>query len=208
MNKLRMTKLALLLAGSALLFSCGSKPVKEEPEVTQTVTAPTTQDSVAFVEEFDAASNQKFQNAITSLKNEQFDDAIKQLSKLNNRNSPARVDANLALAYFKTADLEKAVESINSAIRKKPNSADFLNLSAIIAIEEGRFKDAEKALKKALSSNSEHPLANYNMALLYDIYYQEIPKAYNYYLKYLNLVNYEDKETVQWVEQLRYSIGE
>ncbi|SMF29731.1 Tetratricopeptide repeat-containing protein [Alteromonadaceae bacterium Bs31] len=196
---------ASLLTAVLLLAGCGSQPEKENVEVN--LDAPQAKPAIAL-ESFNSADELKFRNASELIKNGHYEEAIKQFKKLSGQNSPASADANLALAYYKMEDMDKAAKHMGIALQKKPGNASYLSLNALIAMESGRFQEAEKSLKKALSSNKDHTLANYNLALLYDIYYQDIPKAYNYYLKYLNLVNYEDKETVQWVEQLRYSLGE
>jgi len=42
--------------------------------------------------------------------------------------------------------------------------------------------------------------------LLYDIFYQDIANALKHYKHYLVEINFQDKNTVNWVEQLEASL--
>ena len=73
-------------------------------------------------------------------------------------------------------------------------------------MKKKQFSEAEKYYKTAISINKNFALAHYNLALLYDIYFQDIKRAYAQYLKYLSLVP-DDKETQAWADELKYSLG-
>ena|GEM_PF-1576278 len=200
------THTLFLCALILLVNACGGGNVKEdEDQYTSTQQAP--QSEHAANAELTGKQQAEYEIALRLLEQKQYERAKKLLMKLSaTAAAPAKIDANLALCHFKLANFTLASQSIATALTKNSESADTQNLAALISIETGNFPQAEKHLQAALKIDSEHVFAHYNMALLYDIYFQEIATAYQHYLKYLNLINYEDKDTVEWVEQLRYSV--
>jgi len=202
----RSLHLGVLLA-LAYLSACSSAPSKvQQPEEVSPEPQANEQQIEQTLNSMSAAEREAYRKAIVLLQQGKPAQAEKPLKKLAKQNSPADINANLAYAYYQLSRFDDAAEEVQKAIEKDGSSPEYHNLAAQIDIERGRFQQAEAALKRALSINNEYALAHYNIALLFDIYYQEIGKAYAHYLKYLNLINYEDKETVQWVEQLRYSV--
>lgn len=147
-----------------------------------------------------------YEKAIATLDAGEAKSATKQLLRLEKKN-PAHlgIKINLATAYFLTEKVEDAKKIANRAHSINENIAALQNLLGLIAIEQKQFTDAEKAYLKAIKLDNKLANAHYNLALLYDQYYQDIPKAYQYYQNYLKLVP-DDQETTDWVEQLKYSL--
>lgn len=197
----RSIGLALILA---LLTACGGTTVKEEvateTEIQQAISPGSTQ--TLNPDDFS-----QYHQAVDTLNSGDNDKATKLLQKISRRNpSYGPAQGNLALAYYRSGRLDEAETAILAAVQLAPESAGFYNLRGLIAVDRRDFKTAEQAYLKALALNPEHALAHYNIALLYDIYFQKIPQAYQHYLTYLNLIDYQDKDTVDWVEQLQYSV--
>ena len=63
-------------------------------------------------------------------------------------------------------DFAAAELLINEMLEAKPNSAMALNLKAALEMKQGNFKEAERALDRAISVNPRDPSAYYNLALL------------------------------------------
>lgn len=184
---------------------CGTTP--DQPPTVDT--APLSPGKIQSQDNTTLSSRQQveYEMGLDLLDQKKYKKAQKILASFaKNGTAPADVKANFALANYYLENYKDAQKSIGKAILQQPNKADYYNIAGLIAMDSAHYKEAEQFFKQALTLNGEHPLAHYNLALLYDIYYQEIKLAYNHYLKYLNLVNYEDKETVQWVEQLSYSV--
>ena len=66
-----------------------------------------------------------------------------------------------------------------------------------------KYKQQKKHYKEAIENKNDYAIAHYNLALLYDIYFQDVAKAIPHYEKYMELINNEDKNTADWLEQIK-----
>jgi len=113
---------------------------------------------------------------------------------------------NLGTALYKNKDFEAANDVVMKGVQQPKAVADLHNLAGLIAIEMKDFPKAESQYLKALSIDKNHSYTHYNLALLYDQYYQDIEKAFKHYTIYLGLINHTDEATKDWVDQLKYSL--
>ncbi len=90
-------------------------------------------------------------------------------------------------------------------MQKDGSVAQAYNLQGLILQKEGQFEQAKQAFEKAIDRKSQYAEALYNLALLYDVYLQDIAKAVTYYNQYLAIVG-EDDATQGWVDQLSSSL--
>ena len=194
----------LLVLCALLVSSCGTTP-QQTPTQEQTRTAPTLPTQSGTLS---ASQKVEFQHAITEIGKENYKKSIKTLTRLDKKGSYYPVKLNLALVYYKTENFDKAEASLQQALSLNNKDAKLYNLEGLLKLEKHEFKAAEKAFAQAVALNKDYALAYYNLALLYDIYYQNIQQAYKYYLTYLNLIDYKDEQTLNWVEQLKYSLGD
>lgn len=193
---------ACVLALVMLISACGGGKVKPATEPTQKNPV-----SVKKAGAFSETEKVEFQQALESIKTNNLPNAEKILKKLSNKlGASTSISANLALTYYKLQRYELAEEQINRAIAVNEADAETHNIAGLIAIEMKKHQAAETHYKRALTLNPELANAHYNIALLYDIYFQDIPNAYKHYQKYLSLVGDSDKETKEWVDQLQYSL--
>lgn len=128
---------------------------------------------------------------------------------------PVPVDQGLALdqTYFDQAkklldanNYEGVVELNNSAVEAGINTARLWNLSGVANRYQGRLKEAEKSYQAALSHNPEHLHSLMNLAILYDIYLQDLTKAMQYYLTYQDALEKQGKTNPQlknWIADLK-----
>ncbi len=148
-----------------------------------------------------------YRQAITDLSNHNFAEAeVSFLNMIKKQPDLAGPWANLALVYIKQQQFEKAENTIQTALKKNPNMAQALNLAGYIANRKGRINEAKQFYEKAIINKPDYALAHYNLALLYDVYLQDISKALEYYQQYLSLISDEDKNTKDWVEELKLNI--
>lgn len=148
-----------------------------------------------------------YANALKQLKKgeiEQAEKALIKLAQLHRGNFSLWI--NLANAHYQTKSFEAASNALSQADSIKPNTPEAHNLSGLIAVEEQDYKAAEQHYLKALSLNKNYPSAHYNLALLYDIFYQDIRSAITHYQLYLTLIPEEDTATASWVEELKLSL--
>ena len=92
---------------------------------------------------------------------------------------------------------------MNIALTRNPNFAQALNLLAYLEQVSGEIRSAEKHYKEAIKNKDDYAIAHYNIALLYDVYLQDIESAIPHYERYLKLTNNKDKSTADWLEQLK-----
>ncbi len=70
--------------------------------------------------------------------------------------------------FFQSHKYKKAEELLKKVVAQKKDYADVYNCLGIIAHEEGRYGEAIKAFKKALSINSRYTEAMLNLSILYN----------------------------------------
>ena len=155
-----------------------------------------------------SAELKSYQNAITALNENELNTAKTLLQKLS-KGQPrlAEIQYNLALTYYKLNDLDGAESSLEQALKLNPEDPQFLVLLGAIETKKGHINLAENLYIKAISHNENYANAHYNLALLYDIYYQDILMAAGHYQRYLELSSYKDKQTVVWLEEINSSFN-
>ena len=148
-----------------------------------------------------------YRQAITELNNNQLEKAeISFLEMIKLQPDLAGPWANLALLYIKQKQYDKAEQNIQAALKRNPGMAQALNLRGYIESTKGHINKAKELYEKAITSKPDYALAHYNLALLYDVYLQNIPKAIEHYQRYLTLIEDKDPKTKDWVEELKRNI--
>ena len=144
-----------------------------------------------------------YRNAITALNNNKLDLAESILKEmLKNRKDLAGPWTNLGLVYLKKNDVPNASKALEQALQINPKQAYALNLMGVIEYNNGNAQKAMEYYQTALQHKPDYANAHYNLALAYDIFYQNIPKAVEHYQQYMELTKHEDKATGTWLDQL------
>lgn len=195
--KLCLSKLIPLLIMSILLGACTTVS-KSPSSASQMVKKPipiSEKDSPAYVQ------------AVADLEKGNAKAAAISLSKIAEKN-PGYLDVwvNLAIANYTIKNMVDAQRAIEYAYKLQPTSADINNIKGLICVESGQYRNAEKHYLNALKLDSKNANIHYNIALLYDLYYQNIAKAIPYYESYLLLAGKKDEETEAWVEELKQTL--
>jgi len=145
-----------------------------------------------------------YKKAVLTLNNKQLDQAETLFLKMSKvQPDMAGSWANLALIRLKKNDLNGAKEYIGIALDKNPNMPQALNLAGNIALRENRLNNAKTYFELAIKNKSNYALAHYNLALIYDIYLQDIPLAVQHYELYLQYSTQPDKSTEKWIKGLK-----
>ncbi len=192
----RLAPLALISA--LLLAGCAQSPQNSGP-------AP---DAKAPATELTESQRRLYQRALNAADREDYERATELLTQLS-RQQPQHPGTwlNLAGAQYESGNTDQAREALEKAEALASDSALVENLKGSLALEAGDIEAAETYYKSALKHNGELAEAHYNLALLYDTYYQDIARAVEHYQAYLKLIPAEDKRTEQWVEQLKRSLS-
>ena len=182
-----------LLAVAFILSSCAS--TNETTSVSSSGSSP--------LEQSDTEKNE-YKKALMLLNREKLA-AAKEIFQQFKEERPelAGPYANLAIIALKNNEPEKALELVKIALTKNPNLAQALNLLAYLEQISGDIKLAEKHYKEAIKNKNDYAIAHYNIALLYDVYLQDIKSAIPHYERYMKLINNEDKNTADWLEQIK-----
>jgi len=150
----------------------------------------------------------KFQKAIKLLSNNKLSAAKELFTTLMDVHPDlAGPYANLAIIALRNNKPVEAQNLINQSLQRNPNFSQALNLLGYIEQIKGNFKAAEINYIKAIKNKPNYAIANYNLALLYDIYMQDITRAIPYYERYMDLTHNKDKITADWLEQIKTSNG-
>ena len=194
-------KQTLLLIFSVLIFGCATEIGHDDSANQDNSNTEKAENLSASEEEFS-----RYKEAITYLSDNKLDQAQTLLVEFTKiRPELAGPWTNLALIKIKQNDFESAESLINTALAKNPEQPQALNLLATIRVQQGKIIEAEKLYLKSISLKPDYPLAHYNLALLYDIYLQNIPQAIIHYTSYLELNKETDTVTKDWLEQLKAS---
>lgn len=182
------------------LCHCASQPEQSDNKASTPERVP------GEIASLTPSEQSELDSALTLLSTGDLAKAVSELKRLHKRYNSTPVATNLALAYFKQGELAQAQELTQYVLATYPENAQMYNLAGLIHYQKKEFAEAEKAYLTALRINPDYALAHYNLALLYDVYYQEVSNAYEHYLRYLALIDYQDQDTMDWVEQLKYSV--
>lgn len=148
----------------------------------------------------------RYNNALSLLNNNQLEAAREIFLEFKSeRPELAGPYANLAVIALKNNNYDKAFELVSSAVKKNPEFPEALNLLAYLEQTKGEIASAKKHYLDAIKYKEDYALAHYNIALLYDIYLQDIESAIPHYERYMSLINNQDKQTADWLEQIKQS---
>ena len=179
-----------------LLSACSNQQASKKAVVNKQTTASSVQEL------------QLYQSAIIALNQNELEKAETLFTTMSERQPDiAGSWANLALISIKKQELTKAKTFINTALEKNPNMAQALNLSGYLAQQSGEINQAKILYLQAIANKADYALAHYNLALLYDVYLQDIAKAVEHYQAYLANIEQKDESTENWLEGLQATLA-
>lgn len=191
-------KLTLTLC-ITLLTACTQSPVKHAPS------SSTQQDYDVSVSDSD---KQRYRNAITELYNGNLESAKNQFIEfIQEKPNLAGAYSNLSLISYKLGDYQTALNYANQAIKRNARQAQAYHMRAQAYVKTGKINEAKADYLKALELKPDYILAHYNLALLYDIYLQEIELALKHYQSYTQLTDNKDKNTIDWISHLKGTLN-
>ena len=170
---------------------------------TYRASASDSQPDVAQSKSVSTSDRDAYRQALTALNNNELDKAQDLFDQFTNRKPGlAGGYSNLALIYYKKAEFEHSMQQVNRAIELNPNQVQALNIRAQLYIRQGKIQEAKDDYLKAVELKPDYINAQYNLALLYDVYLQEIALAIKHYKIYLSLIKEPDTITKDWVTHL------
>lgn len=201
-NRNSSIRLALVLVSAlTMLAGCASKPEEgkvaataEQTATTNTVLTP----AAPVLTALSAQQQQAYSNALAAQMAKQWPQAFSSWQQLATQlPSYPGVLYNLALVQLQLNQADEAQKTIQQLLAIYPTAVESLNLSGVIARQQGQFRQAEKQYLAALAVNSDHASAHKNLAFLYDLYLDNPAKAREHYERYQSLTN--DEQAKAWL---------
>ncbi len=191
----RPLKFWVMVVVFGAIVSCGTTPTQQSD--------PVSRGGIALMTENHQA---QFKKATASMEAGQFAKAELVFEQLQVAYpSILELPVNLAISQYQQGQYPAAKTTIAAILQKDSSVAQAYNLQGLILQKEGQFEQAKQAFEKAIDRKGQYAEALYNLALLYDVYLQDIAKAVTYYNQYLAIVG-EDEATQGWVDQLSSSL--
>ena len=113
---------------------------------------------------------------------------------------------DLGIAYSRTGDLDRAEASLQKALQIDANHPIANNELGMVYRRKGRFADARAAYERALAVYPAFHYAHRNLAILCDLYLQDLDCALQHYEAYRQAVP-DDQEAVKWIADLHNRTG-
>lgn len=150
----------------------------------------------------------RYEKAVKHLQTKEYNAAESILTELSEqRPNFAGSWVNLGLIKLMTKKPTEAKAYVERALALIPKHPQALNLMGLIATHDRDIKLAEQYYLKAIENSKQYANAHYNLALLYDVYLQDIRSAVEHYQNYLRYTQVEDQQTQSWVEHLQSSLS-
>ena len=210
-NEMIMNQSSLLIrilstiAITLWLGSCSQKLVKEEP--VEPVIVESQAEIESEIETFKIIDEHEYQQGIDALSTRDLDKAKRLFGQFIQKNpSLSGAYVNLALIAFREEDYEKANNLVDQAINLNPQQAPAYHSRAQLHLKNGEIKPARQDYLKAIELRPGYTNAHYNLALLYDVFLQELALAIEHYSIYLSLLDKEDQTTQEWINHLRNTL--
>ena len=104
---------------------------------------------------------------------------------------------NLAVVQFQLQQADEAQQSLQQLLTLSPNAAAALNLSGVIAKNQGQFRYAERQYLAAIAAQADNAVAHKNVAFLDELYLDNPAKAREHYERYQALT--ADPQVKAWL---------
>jgi Flp pilus assembly protein TadD len=149
----------------------------------------------------------EYEQALKLLAQQQYEPGIALLVKVTER-EPAAIapHIDLGIAYARAGDLDRAEASLQNALAINPDHPIANNELGMVYRRKGRFADARGAYEKALAVSPSFHFAHRNLAILCDLYLNDLGCALSHYEAYSQAVP-DDKDAVKWIADLRSRTG-
>lgn len=109
---------------------------------------------------------------------------------------------NIGLINYRRSQWALAEKAARKVLQLDPALPGGDYLLGLLAHRKGEVLQAQQHYQDALKKAPQHAHSHYNLALLYDTYFQDIDAAVMHYRRYLSLIPGEDKATQSWVSEL------
>jgi tetratricopeptide (TPR) repeat protein len=145
----------------------------------------------------------QFDNALRLLEQERYPQGIALLLEVAGKAPDVTAPyINLGIAYERLGDFEHAEASFKKALELNPSHPLVHDELGLLYRQTGRFAAARASYEKALEIHSGFHFAHRNLAILCDLYLNDVPCALAHYEAY-SRAEPDDEEVTKWIADLR-----
>jgi Flp pilus assembly protein TadD len=203
---------ALLACVSLAIVGCNTTPTQEVPAVTEAVPARLEiQESVGFTiveaAPIEGAVRLDYDRAHDLLNQGKVEEGIALLETVAEAApelSAPRID--LGIAYHRSGNFEAAETELKQALNINVAHPVALNELGIVYRKTARFDDARRSYEAALNVYPGFHYARRNLAVLCDLYLDDLDCALENYEAYVAMVSSDD-EAATWYKNVRFRAG-
>ena len=197
--------LMVLLSAAVAACSTATQTVKRSPvriDIQEAVGFTITEEA-----RVPGAVRVDYDQALGLLEQDRLEDGIAELESIVGEApelSTPRVD--LGIAYHRAGDLEAAETHLVEALEVNPRHPIALNELGIVYRKTARFDKARDSYEAALAVYPGYHYARRNLAILCDLYLDDLECARSNYEAYMATVH-GDEEVSMWLRDVRYRSG-
>ncbi len=185
------------------LFSCGGGQ-----QSVKSSSAPGQQDALTGSAQVSQSDREKYRAGITALYQGELSSARRTFNEFIRLHPQlAGAYSNLALIEYKEAKYAEAMKLAEKAITLNPQQAQAYHIRGKTYVKLGKIHEAKADYLKAVELKPGYIQAQYNLALLYDIYLQDIASAVKHYELYMALNKTQDEKTRDWISHLKGTLA-
>jgi len=196
---------------ATLLLAVPATPAAAARRAERAPTVEVTQDATGFTitQELRVSSEVRaeYESATRLLQQQRYPEGIALLVKVTEA-APTAItpQIDLGIAYGRTGDLDRAEASLQRALQLDPDHPIANNEIGMVYRKKGRFAEARASYEKALARYPSFHYAHRNLAILCDLYLQDVNCALQHYEAYRVAVP-DDQEAVKWIADLHNRAG-
>jgi len=207
--KINVINAVIFMCTGSLLAACNTTPSKQAAAVPARIEIT---DAVGFtiVEDsrISAGVRADYDRAMELLGRGDLDAGIASLETVVEQSadlSAPRID--LAIAYHNRGDLEAAETQLQQVLELNPQHPIALNELGIIYRKTARFAESRRSYEAALVVYPGYHYARRNLAVLCDLYLEDLACARQNYEAYMATVH-SDEEASMWLKNVRFRMGD
>lgn len=194
---------AFTLGAIALAFligGCASRPPTE--------TQPVGVDSGSYDVDADRELA-SFQSALGSMNQNQLNEAANRFRAIaKSRPELAGPWANLAIVDIRQGRLDEAAKNAAEALKRNPRLAQAHGVLGYVSATQGDVRKALEHYRRAVEVKKDYAVAHYNIALISDLYLNDMATAARHYRLYLSATDGSDKKTADWLAEIERGLGQ
>ncbi len=154
------------------------------------------------------AFNDAYDKTLDQIRAGNYDNSLQKMQNLSMHNPMYSGPlVNEGLIYLKLGKYGSAMKTLQAAVLTNPKNPYAWNALGVALRYEGYFDDARKSYEQALKLDPDYARAHFNLAVLAELYLQDLPLALEHYQRYQALQSTPDAVVGHWIVDLARRTG-